>query len=146
MRVASTAGRWTLVRLIADAIPQTLNAYWHDRAEPAGIGRDLDTHSPLWRDIRIKIHRRARCSVQRSMQKIKDATSEFLAHKRVAVTGVSRHAGSHGSNVVYQRLRSRGYETFAVNPNADMVEGDTCYPDIRSIPGGGGVGRHRHQA
>ena len=70
------------------------------------------------------------------MQKIKDAAGEFLSHKRVAVTGVSRHAGSHGSNVVYQRLRSRGYEAFAVNPNADMVEGDTCYPDIRSIPGG----------
>lgn len=70
------------------------------------------------------------------MQKIKDAASEFLAHKRVAVTGVSRKAGSHGSNVVYQRLRSRGYETFAVNPNAEVVEGDTCYPDVRSIPGG----------
>ena len=53
----------------------------------------------------------------RSVQKIKDAASEFLAHKRVAVTGVSRHAGSHGSNAVYQRLRERGYEVFAVNPN-----------------------------
>jgi hypothetical protein len=69
------------------------------------------------------------------MQKIKDVASEFLAHKRVAVTGVSRHAGSHGSNAVYQRLRSRGYETLAVNPNADVVEGDACYPDVRSIPG-----------
>ncbi len=68
------------------------------------------------------------------MQKIKGAASEFLAHKRVAVTGVSRNAGSHGSNVVYQRLRSRGYETFAVNPNAEAVEGDVCYPDLRSVP------------
>jgi predicted CoA-binding protein len=25
---------------------------------------------------------------------------------------------------------------FAVNPNADEVEGDRCYPDLRSIPGG----------
>ena len=68
------------------------------------------------------------------MPKIKDAASEFLGHKRVAVTGVSRQAGSHGSNVVYQRLRSRGYETFAVNPNTDRVEGDPSYPDLRSIP------------
>lgn len=45
--------------------------------------------------------------------KIKDAASEFLANKRVAVTGVSRHPKSHGSNVVYQRLRERGYEVFA---------------------------------
>jgi hypothetical protein len=37
---------------------------------------------------------------------------------------------------VYQRLRDRGYEVFAVNPNAREVEGDPCYPDLRSIPGG----------
>ena len=70
------------------------------------------------------------------MQKIKDAASEFLASRRVAVTGVSRHPGGHGSNVVYQRLRERGYDVFAVNPNADEVEGDHCYHDLRSIPGG----------
>ena len=68
--------------------------------------------------------------------KIKDAASEFLAHKRVAVTGVSRAPKGHGSNVVYQRLRERGYEVFPVNPNADEVEGDRCYHDLRSIPGG----------
>jgi uncharacterized protein len=70
------------------------------------------------------------------MQKIKAAASEFLANKRVAVTGVSRQPKNHGSNVVYQRLRERGYEVFAVNPNADKVEGDRCYHDLRSIPGG----------
>jgi predicted CoA-binding protein len=70
------------------------------------------------------------------MQKIKQAASEFLAGRRVAVTGVSREPNSHGSNVVYKRLRERGYEVFAVNPNADKVEGDRCYPDLRSIPGG----------
>ena len=69
-------------------------------------------------------------------QTIKEAANEFLAHKRIAVTGVSRNPGSHGSNVVYQRLRQRGYEVFAVNPNADEVEGDACYHDLRSIPGG----------
>jgi predicted CoA-binding protein len=70
------------------------------------------------------------------MTKIKDAASDFLAKKRIAVTGVSRHPKDHGSNVVYQRLRGRGYEVFAVNPNADEVEGDPCYHDLRSIPGG----------
>jgi predicted CoA-binding protein len=70
------------------------------------------------------------------MQKVKEAASEFLASKRVAVTGVSRQPKNHGSNVVYQRLRERGYEVFAVNPNADEVEGDRCYHDLRSIPGG----------
>ena len=70
------------------------------------------------------------------MQSVKDAASAFLSAKRVAVTGVSRTPKDHGSNVVYRRLRDRGYEVFAVNPNADEVEGDRCYQDLKSIPGG----------
>jgi len=70
------------------------------------------------------------------MQTIKDAAGQFLAHKRVAVTGVSRTPANHGSNVVYQRLTERGYEVFPVNPNTDEVEGTKSYPDLRSIPGG----------
>ena len=70
------------------------------------------------------------------MQSIVEAASEFLAHKRVAVTGVSREPKSHGSNTVYKRLRERGYDVFAVNPNAKEVEGDRSYKDLRSIPGG----------
>jgi predicted CoA-binding protein len=70
------------------------------------------------------------------MATIKEAATEFLTHKRVAVTGVSRTPGSHGSNVVYKRLRERGYEVFAVNPNAEVVEGDRAYHDLGSIPGG----------
>ena len=70
------------------------------------------------------------------MQKTKDVAAEFLGHKRVAVTGVSRHPENHGSNVVYKRLRERGYEVFAVNPNTDVVEGDHCYHDLKSVPGG----------
>jgi len=70
------------------------------------------------------------------MDTIKKAATEFLASKRVAVTGVSRKAEGHGSNVVYKRLRERGYEVFAVNPNTETVEGDTAFPDLKSIPGG----------
>src|SRR6266496_3766123 len=70
------------------------------------------------------------------MQSVKDAAASFLANKRVAVTGVSRTPKNHGSNVVYQRLRERGYDVFAVNPNANEIEGDPCYQDLKSIPGG----------
>jgi len=70
------------------------------------------------------------------MTSIAEAASTFLATRRVAVTGVSRHPENHGSNAVYRRLRDRGYEVFAVNPNASEVEGDRSYPDLRSIPGG----------
>jgi hypothetical protein len=70
------------------------------------------------------------------MQPIKEAAAEFLANRRVAVTGVSRTPKTHGSNNVYRRLRERGYHVFAVNPNAQEVEGDRTYPDLSSIPGG----------
>lgn len=70
------------------------------------------------------------------MRKITEAATEFLASKRIAVTGVSRDPQGHGGNIVYQRLRERGYQVFAVNPNADQVEGDTCYHDLKSVPGG----------
>ena len=48
------------------------------------------------------------------MPAMKEAASEFLAHKRIAVTGVSRKPRGHGSNTVFKRLRDRGYEVFAV--------------------------------
>jgi predicted CoA-binding protein len=70
------------------------------------------------------------------MLSIKEAAETFLTDKRVAVTGVSRNPGSHGSNAVYKRLRERGYEVFAVNPNATEVEGDRSYHDLAAIPGG----------
>lgn len=70
------------------------------------------------------------------MSGLKSSAAAFLDSRRIAVTGVSRTAEGHGSNVVYTRLRERGYEVFAVNPNAAEVEGDRCYPDLASIPGG----------
>ena len=70
------------------------------------------------------------------MQNIQEAASAFLSCKRVAVTGVSRTPKTHGSNNVYRRLRERGYEVFAVNPNTGRVEGDRCFRDLASIPGG----------
>ncbi len=70
------------------------------------------------------------------MTSVKEAAATFLARRRIAVTGVSRHPKDHGSNVVYGRLRDRGYEVFAVNPNAEQVEGDPCYPTLHDIPGG----------
>ena len=67
---------------------------------------------------------------------IKEAASEFLVKKRIAVMGVSREPQTHAANAVYRRLRQLGYEVFAVNPNADQVEGDRCFHDLKSIPGG----------
>ncbi len=70
------------------------------------------------------------------MVKIAEAAHDFLGAKRIAVTGVSRTPGSHGGNVVYDRLVERGYEVFAVNPNATEIAGRTAYPSLAAIPGG----------
>jgi len=70
------------------------------------------------------------------MPTVSEAANAFLAKRRIAVTGVSRDASGHGSNVVYDRLSQRGYEVFPVNPNAEAINGDPCYPDLSAIPGG----------
>lgn len=67
---------------------------------------------------------------------IATAAHEFLSCRRIAVTGVSRSPGSHGSNVVYDRLVERGYDVFAVNPNATEIAGDPAYASLSEIPGG----------
>jgi uncharacterized protein len=62
---------------------------------------------------------------------------DFLAQKRIAIAGVSRTNSRHpAGNLIYRRLKATGHEVFAVNPNMQTFEGDRCYPDVRSIPGG----------
>lgn len=68
--------------------------------------------------------------------RLEQAADAFLASRRIAVTGVSHAPQGHGSNAVYKRLRERGYEVFAVNPNSPEAEGDRTYPSLAAIPGG----------
>lgn len=63
--------------------------------------------------------------------------NEFLAQKRIAVAGVSRNNTHHPvGNLIYHRLRTTGHEVFPVNPHMPTFEGDRCYPNLQSIPGG----------
>jgi hypothetical protein len=66
---------------------------------------------------------------------LKTQAADFLAQKRIAVVGV-RRAQDDAANLIYRKLRDQGYEVFPVNPNADTVEGVTCYPTVKAIPGG----------
>lgn len=62
---------------------------------------------------------------------------DFLAQKRIAVAGVSRHNSRHpAGNLIYRRLKGTGHDVFAVNPHIQTFEGDRCYPNVQSIPGG----------
>jgi uncharacterized protein len=69
------------------------------------------------------------------MQTLREAADEFLAQKRIAVAGVSRDA-RQPANLIFRRLRDTGHLTFAVNPNAEEVEGAPAYPSVQAIPGG----------
>ena len=63
--------------------------------------------------------------------------NDFLAQTRIAVAGVSRNDGRHPTgNLIYRRLKATGHAVFPVNPHMQTFEGDSCYPDLRSIPGG----------
>jgi uncharacterized protein len=68
------------------------------------------------------------------MTSIPQSVTDFLAGKRIVVAGVSR-SGSAPANAIFRRLRDTGHEVIPVNPNASSVEGQTCYPDVRSVPG-----------
>lgn len=52
------------------------------------------------------------------MPTIGEATAEFLARRRIAVTAISREPGNHGSEVVYSRLSELGYKSIAINTTA----------------------------
>jgi predicted CoA-binding protein len=63
--------------------------------------------------------------------------NDFLGQKRIAVAGVSRDDSGHAAaNLIYRRLKKTGHDVFPVNPNMQAFDGDRCYPDVRSIPGG----------
>ena len=58
----------------------------------------------------------------------------FLNKKNVfAVVGASRNPKKYGHQV-YRSLRSAGYRVYPVNPNADEVLGDKCYPSLEDLP------------
>jgi predicted CoA-binding protein len=62
---------------------------------------------------------------------------DFLAQERIAVAGVSRNNSRHpAANLIYHRLKKTAHDVFPVNPRMQTFEGDRCYPDLQSIPGG----------
>jgi len=59
---------------------------------------------------------------------------ELMLEKKVwAVVGANQNMEKYG-NMIYKKLKARGYEVYAVNPLYDTVEGDQCYKDLTSLP------------
>lgn len=60
--------------------------------------------------------------------------AKFLEGSRFAVAGVSRQKGQ-AANAIFRKLKESGYQVVPVNPKADMLEGERCYPSLSDIPG-----------
>ena len=54
--------------------------------------------------------------------------------KVIAMVGLSADS-MRPSNRVAQYLKENGYTIIPVNPNEEVILGETCYPDLSSIPG-----------
>ena len=69
------------------------------------------------------------------MSTLEEAARAFFAANHIAVVGVSRKSRTSPANAIYKRLRKGGYTVHAVNPNAETVEGDSCYPNLAALEG-----------
>lgn len=59
---------------------------------------------------------------------------KFLDKRNIfAVVGASRNPEKYGHQV-YKDLKDAGYEVYPVNPNAEDVLGDKCYPNLIELP------------
>ena len=65
---------------------------------------------------------------------IRTLTEEILIHRRFAVSGVSRDPNKFGYKV-FHTLKNAGYQVFAVNPNAEAIGEDPCFPTADNVPG-----------
>lgn len=61
------------------------------------------------------------------------AIESFFSGKAVAVVGVSADRKKFG-NKVYRAMKERGLTVYPVNPHANFVEEDVCYPSVLNLP------------
>jgi predicted CoA-binding protein len=57
----------------------------------------------------------------------------FLSPKKLAIIGASRNPKKFGRQV-YDTLKEKGFTVYGVNPKTEDLNGDSCYPDILSLP------------
>lgn len=59
---------------------------------------------------------------------------EKMLEKKVwAVVGANEDPEKYG-NMIYKKLKSRGYRVYPVNPKHETIDGDRCYSNLSSIP------------
>ncbi len=64
----------------------------------------------------------------------REAVTDFLAQRTLALAGMSRGGRGFG-NVVHRELKAKGYTVYAVHPQADLIGGERCWPSLADLPG-----------
>ena len=64
----------------------------------------------------------------------KKKVDDFLSQRIIAIAGVSRKPKGEVGNPIYKKFKSAGYTVYPINPFADQIEGDKCYPTLSSTP------------
>jgi predicted CoA-binding protein len=64
------------------------------------------------------------------VESTRQAITDFLAQKRIAVVGASRNAKDFNTGLL-RDLRRHGYDAVPVNPNATEIEGARCFPRVQ---------------
>ena len=67
------------------------------------------------------------------MKVTRDQISEFLAQRNLALVGVSR-GGKKFGNAILKDLTSKGYRIYPVHPQADKIDGHTCWHSLSELP------------
>ena len=62
------------------------------------------------------------------------AIQDFVACQRIAVVGASR-GGKKFGNAAAKELQTRGYQVFIIHPEAQEIDGQTCYPNLSALQG-----------
>ena len=63
----------------------------------------------------------------------KQDIKEFLSQKTLAIAGLSRDDKAF-SATVNRELKARGYRLLPVNPHAETIAGEQCYPSMTALP------------
>ena len=68
-----------------------------------------------------------------TLKTTKTTVTDFLSQRVLAVVGASRDPKKFG-NSIYRELKRKGYKVLPVNPQAETIDGDPCYPNLAALP------------
>jgi predicted CoA-binding protein len=81
----------------------------------------------------ISLNTRLTPEQREKYQNTKKIREVLNSSKTIAVVGLSTET-TKASNMVASYFRDEGYRVIPVNPRVTEIFGETCYPDLKSIP------------